>query len=105
MLKIIFGVLLVLSIASPINAGNIVTKKVYGHVVATDTNASPNTIVIKAKNPKGLDIIVGAFVEDDTVITIGKKQAGLKDILAGDKVNMVYDRNLRVKAKSIKVKR
>lgn len=98
-------ILLLLTIALPVEAGDVITLRASGEVIATDIRAEPHTIVIKTKNRKGLDFIVGADVEDGTVITIGKNKASLKDIKTGDKADIVYERNTKVVAKSIKIKR
>ena len=89
----------------PVKAGDVITLRASGEVIATDIRAEPRTIVIKTKNRKGLDFIVGADVEDGTVITIGKNKASLKDIKIGDKAYIVYERNMKVIAKSIKIQR
>ncbi len=86
-------------------AGELITRWASGEVVATDTEAVPNTIVVKTKNWKGQDFIVGAAVEADTVIKIRGRTATLRDIKVGDIVDIVYVRNKRVIAKSIKVKK
>jgi len=105
MAKRFIGLLILLVIASPLEAEEVITRWASGEVIATDTEATPNTIVIKTRNWKGLDFIVGAAVEKDTVITLNNKGIPLRDVQVGDKVEMVYERNLRVVAKSIKVKR
>ena len=104
-MKRIAMMLLLLAIAPPVWAGDVITLLASGEVIATDNHAEPRTIVIKTKNRKGLDFIVGADVEGGTVITIGKNKASLKDIKIGDKADIVYERNMKVVAKSIKIKR
>jgi len=83
-----------------------IRRWVTGIVVATDTKAIPNTIVIVAKNWKGEDLIVGAQVHGDTEITIDGRPADLFEIKTGDKVSLVYLREpTRLIAKSISVRR
>lgn len=83
-----------------------IRRWVSGSVVATDTKAIPNTIVITAKNWKGEDLTVGAQVHGDTEITINGRPASLFEIKAGDNVSLVYLREpTRLVAKSIEVKR
>ncbi|HHD10826.1 MAG TPA: hypothetical protein ENK42_00150 [Deltaproteobacteria bacterium] len=86
-------------------AGNVIVRKATGEVVATDTVATPNTIVVRTTNWKGQEFIVGAAVEDDTVIKIGDRPATLEEVKEGDKVDIVYERNKRVIAKTIRIKR
>lgn len=92
-------------IASPLSAENVVKRWASGEVIAINTEAAPNTIVVKSKTWKGQDFIVGAAVEAGTVIMINKKPVQLKDVHTGDRVDITYERNLRVIAKTIKVKR
>lgn len=83
-----------------------IKRWVTGTVVATDTKALPNTIVVNAKNWKGQDLTVGAQVHSDTEITIDGRPASLLEIIAGDKVSIVYLREPdRLVAKSIEVRR
>lgn len=83
-----------------------VKRWVTGTVVAVNTNAMPNTIVVTAKTWKGQDIIVGAQVNSDTDITIDEKHAGLSEVVQGDNVSMHYLREpLALIAKIIRVKR
>lgn len=83
-----------------------VRRWVSGSVVATDTKAIPNTIVITAKNWKGEDLTVGAQVHSDTEITINGRPASLFEITPGDNVSMVYLREAtRLVAKSIEVRK
>jgi hypothetical protein len=71
-------------------------------VVATFAAARPNTIVISATSWKGQEIIIGAAVEADTVITRGNRRVSPEAIKPGDVVDIVYVRNKRVLAKTIK---
>ena len=83
-----------------------IKRWVTGTVVATDTKAIPNTIVVNTKDWKGRDLTVGAQVLNDTEITVNGKSAALQSVKAGDKVSMVYLRETtRVVAKKIEVKR
>ena len=91
--------------AGTTNAGNVVIRKAVGEVIATDTEATPNTIVVRTTNWKGQEFIVGAAVEQDTVIKINGRTASLEDVEEGDRAEIVYQRNKRVVAKTIKIKR
>ena len=83
-----------------------IKRWVTGTVIATDTRAIPNTIVVNTKDWKGRDLTVGAQVLNDTEITVNGKSAALQSVKAGDKVSMVYLRETtRVVAKKIEVKR
>lgn len=83
-----------------------IKRWVTGTVVATDTKAIPNTIVVTAKNWKGQDLTVGAQVHSGTEITISGKPATLLMIKAGDNVSMVYLREpTRLVAEKIEVRR
>ncbi len=86
-------------------AGDVTVRKAVGEVIATDTEAVPNTIVVRTTNWKGQEFIVGAAVEDDTVIKIGDRTATLEEVKEGDKVEIIYQRNKRVIAKTIRIKR
>jgi hypothetical protein len=81
------------------------TRWATGEVLATDTEAQPNTIVVSTKNWRGQDTVVGAAVDENTVIKMGKRKVPLEAIKPGDVVDIVYDRNKSVVAKSIKIKR
>ena len=96
------AIMLTLVLAGPGRAGDVLVRKVTGSVVATETAATPNTIVVRTVNWKGQELIIGAAVENDTVIKIGSASASLKDLRSGDRVEIVYERNKRVVAKSIK---
>lgn len=85
-------------------AADVLVRKVSGTVVATETTAVPNTIVVKTVNYKGQDLIIGAAVANDTVIKKGGMTISLWDVADGDRVEIVYERNKRVVAKSITVK-
>lgn len=83
-----------------------VKRWVSGTVVAVNTDAIPNTIVITSKTWKGDDLTVGAQVNSDTEITINGKHAVLSEVMQGDDVSMHYLREpLALIAKSIRVKR
>lgn len=98
----LFLVSAVLTAAS--QAGDIITRRATGVVVAASTASEPNTIVVKSKNWKGHELIVGADVDDRTVIRKDGKSIGLNGVNNGDRVDIVYERNDRVVAKSITVK-
>ena len=85
-------------------AADVIVRKVPGTVVATETTTVPNTIVVKTVNHKGQDLIIGAAVLNDTVITKGGMTISLWDVADGDRVVIVYERNKRVVAKSITVR-
>lgn len=83
-----------------------IKRWVTGTVIATDTKAIPNTIVVSAKDWKGRDLTVGAQVLQDTEIRIHGKPASLQGVKAGDTVSLVYLRETtRLVAKKIEVKR
>lgn len=98
--------LLFFTLGLPVNvlAGEMTKRWASGAVTATNTSAVPNTIVVKAKNWKGKDFIIGADVDEKTEIKKGDKTVSLNDIKEGDMVSLVYERNGRLVAKSIKVK-
>ena len=85
-------------------AEDMMNRRVSGKVVATDTEAMPNTIVVKAKTSKTRNLIVGADVTDKTAIKKRGNAATLKDIKPGESVEMSYTRNNSVEATSITVK-
>lgn len=105
MAKRVIGLLLLLVIVSPLEAKDVITRWVSGEVIAIDTEAIPNTIVVRSKTWKGEDFIVGVAVEAETVVTIDNNRVKLEEVKVGDRVDMVYERNLRVIAKSIRVRR
>src|SRR3990172_7052745 len=83
-----------------------IKRWVTGTVIATDTRAIPNTIVVNTRDWKGRDLTVGAQVLNDTEITVNGKSAALQSLKAGDKVSMVYLRETtRLVAKKIEVRR
>ncbi len=83
-----------------------IKRWVTGTVMATDTRAIPNTIVVNTKDWKGRDLTVGAQVLQDTEITVNGKPATLQGVKAGDTVSLVYLRETtRLVAKKIEVKR
>jgi len=83
-----------------------IKRWVTGTVMATDTRAIPNTIVVNTKDWKGRDLTVGAQVLQDTEITVNGKPATLQSVKAGDTVSLVYLRETtRLVAKKIEVKR
>jgi hypothetical protein len=84
-------------------AEDLVNRRVSGKVVATDADATPNTIVVKVKTGKK-DLIVGAAVTDKTVIRKRGGAAGLKDIRPGESVELSYTRDGSVVATSITAK-
>jgi len=82
-------------------AENLINRRVSGKVVATDTEATPNTIVVKAKAGKKGALIVGADVTDKTVIRKKGGNVTLKDIRPGESVELSYTRDGSVVATSI----
>lgn len=83
-----------------------IKRWVTGTVIATDTRAIPNTIVVNTRDWKGRDLTVGVQVLSDTEITVNGKSVALQGVKAGDKVSMVYFRETtRLVAKKIKVRR
>ncbi len=103
MAMVLVSVLTICQISA--TASDLVVRKASGEVVATDTLATPNTIVVRTTNWKGQEFIVGAAVEADTVIKIGDRTADLEEVKEGDRVEIVYQRNKRVIAKTIRIKR
>ncbi len=85
-------------------AEEFMNRRVSGKVVATDIEATPNTIVVKAKTWKKQSLVVGADVTGKTVIKKGENIITLRDIKPGENVDMAYTRNSVVVATSIKVK-
>lgn len=102
-------ILLMLSISLatlPVSAHaseKLIKRRISGKVVATDTQDSPNTIVIKTKAGKQ-SLIVGADVTDKTIIKKGGRVITLRDIKPGESVDMAYTRNTSVVATSVRVK-
>jgi len=83
-----------------------IKRWVTGTIIATDTRAIPNTIVVNARDWKGRELTVGAQVLSDTEITVNGRPAVLQSVNAGDKVSMVYFRETtRLVAKKIEVRR
>ena len=83
-----------------------IKRWVTGTVIATDTRAIPNTIVVNTRDWKGRELIVGAQVNSDTKITVNGRPATLQGVNAGDQVSMVYFRETtRLVAKKIEVRR
>lgn len=99
-----FFTFVVLLSVNSMAAENMIARRVSGQVVATDTGASPNTIVLKTKNWKKQTLIVGADVTEKTVIKKGNGAITLGDIKPGESVEMSYTRNGGIVATSIKVK-
>jgi hypothetical protein len=85
-------------------AGETAVRRAAGVVTATNTVSSPNTIVVKAKTWEGKDLIIGASLDGETVVERGGRKVSLGEIKAGDRVEIVYERNSGLKARSIKVK-
>src|SRR5574340_185593 len=100
--RTLLAALLTVSILSvKANAADMTNRRVSGKVMATDTEATPNTIVVKTKTWKKGDLIVGAAVTDKTVIKKGGGAIKLKDIRPGESVEMSYTRNSSLEATSI----
>ena len=77
-----------------------------GTVIATDTAAIPNTIVVNVKDWKGRDLTVGAQVLHGTEITVNGKPATLQGVKTGDTVSLIYFRETtRLVAQKVNVKR
>lgn len=92
---------LAFALAAPSQAAEMVTRKVTGKVVATETRAVPNTIVVETRNHKGQKLIIGAQVPGTAAITRDGRKASLRDVSTGDRVEIVYQRNAEVVARSI----
>lgn len=87
------------------SAGEVISRVISGEVVARNTGSKPPTVVVKAKDVHGRDLIIGAAVLEDTRIEIGASPAMLEEVMPGDKATIEYERNKRVVAKSLKIKR
>lgn len=102
--KIILFLLPLLFSAGPCLAGEAVVRTATGVVTATNTETTPNTIVVKSKTSKGKDLIIGASLDERTVIKDKVKKRSLKDIKAGDRVEIRYERNSKITARSINIR-
>jgi len=103
---IILASVYLLCIAVPwAGAGQAVVRTVSGVVTATNTVSTPNTIVVKVKSWKGTDLIVGASLDQATSVEKDGGKVTLREIKPGDRVELVYERNSGLKARSIKVRR
>jgi hypothetical protein len=71
-------------------AAETIQRTVQGTVVATNTAADPQTIVVKVILPNKEELIVGARVPIDTKITRGSRTTQLADIKAGESANLTY---------------
>lgn len=102
---IILALVTLLSMAVPwARAEETVVRRANGVVTATNTASLPNTIVVKAKTWKGADLIIGASLDSGTVLERGGRKVSLGEIKAGDRVEIVYERNSGIKARSIRVR-
>lgn len=102
---IILTLVTLLSMAVPwARAGETVVRRATGVVSATNTASLPNTIVVKSKTWKGTDLVIGASLDGGTVLEKGGRKVSLGEIKAGDRVEIVYERNSGLKARSIRVK-
>lgn len=97
--------ILLLTNSPPSLAGETVTRTVRGTVVATDTSASPQTIVVKVPLPNKDVLIVGADVPSDARITRRGRTAKLENLKAGDKAELSYVKSEEgLTARSIRVR-
>lgn len=105
---IVLAFIFLLAMAVPWDRGagaeQTVVRRMYGVVTATNTVSEPNTIVVKSKTSSGKDLIIGASLDNSTVVKRGGKSVSLGELKAGDRVEIVYERNSGLKARSIVVK-
>ncbi|MDP1948969.1 MAG: hypothetical protein Q8L77_15865 [Nitrospirota bacterium] len=67
-----------------------IQRMVRGTVMATNTTADPQTIVVKVMLPNKEELIVGARVPADTRITRGTRATGLANLKVGEAAEMTY---------------
>ena len=65
-------------------------KTVRGEVVAVTVDKQPQVIVVKTIIAGKQELIVGAMLQPDTVVTRGKKRVALSDIRVGETVSLAY---------------
>jgi hypothetical protein len=71
-------------------AAETIQRTVRGTVMAANTAADPQTIVVKVILPNKDELIVGARVPTDTKITRGSRAARLADIKVGEPADITY---------------
>lgn len=82
---------LVLIIGAGVQAGITTPERtVWGQVVAVNAEAAPPVIVAKAETGRHQELIVGATVGPETVITRGTHSVGLDTIRVGERVRLTY---------------
>ena len=84
-----FGLLILTAQFATVGAEN-VQRTVRGTVIATNTSADPQTVVVKVMLPNKEALIVGADVPTDTKITRGKRAARLADLTVGEAAEITY---------------
>lgn len=75
-------------------ASNDVVRTVRGTVLATNVVDTPPTIVVKVLLPNQQELIVGATISPDTVMTKGKRPVQLTEIPAEAHVTITYVKHL-----------
>lgn len=71
-------------------AAETIQRTVRGTVMAANTAADPQTIVVKVILPNKDELIVGARVPTDTKITRGSRATRLADIKVGEPADITY---------------
>jgi hypothetical protein len=82
--------ILMCALAVPDLAVSQQTRIVTGEVMAIDTAAEPQTIVVKTTTADGRRLIVGCRLDANTVIRIGRRSANLDELRMGDRVRLTY---------------
>ncbi|MEK7236733.1 MAG: hypothetical protein AAB242_08925 [Nitrospirota bacterium] len=67
-----------------------IQRTVRGTVMAVNTAADPQTIVVKVILPNKEELIVGARIPTDTTITRGTKATRLADLKMGEAAELTY---------------
>ena len=65
-------------------------RTVRGDVVAVNSADTPPVIVLKTETPKHEELIVGAIVDEQTVILRGDQAATLGELKPGEPVTLRY---------------
>lgn len=71
-------------------AAEAIQRTVRGSVMAANTTADPQTIVLKVILPNKDELIVGARVPTDTKITRGSRATPLANIKVGESADLTY---------------
>jgi hypothetical protein len=81
---------LALLLAAPVLAADPPTRTARGTVVAVDPASVPPVIVVKSETPKHDELIIGATVDEHTVVLRGEQAATLGELKAGEPVTLRY---------------